>query len=83
MTDAKHSVLMQKLNTDRRLSPHLIYLSRLEQVRAELTDDQLNAHGSSSGSELIYNIFNVTLCCDVSKQINLRDNQSKHEENMV
>ena len=53
MIDAKYAVLtLAKIKhraPETLLNPYLIYLSRLEQMHVELTDEHMDAHGSDGG----------------------------------
>ena len=55
VTDAKHVVLtlivkIKHRTPETRSNSHLIYLSRLEQMNVELTDEHIEAHGGPGGS---------------------------------
>ena len=54
MTDAKYAVLtlvkVKNRTPETRLNPHLIYLSKLEQMHVELTDEHMDAHGGTGSS---------------------------------
>ena len=53
-TDAKHAVLtlvkIKHRTPETRLNPCLIYLSRLEQMHVELTDEHMDEHSGAGGS---------------------------------
>ena len=59
------------------LKPHIIDFSRLEQMCVDLTEEQMEAHGSAGGSCEFCTKFGVTLLHDVQKAIHSRTEQSK------
>ena len=66
--DAKHAVLTVKIKDrmpETRLNPHLIYLSRLEKMHVELTDEHMEAHGGAGGSYEFCTKCDMTLRYDV------------------
>ena len=69
VTDAKHVVLTPvKINhrtPETRLNPCLIYLSRLEQMNVELTDEHMEAHGGAGSSYLFCTKSSMMLRHDV------------------
>ena len=71
MTDAKYAVLtlvkIKHRTPETRLNPYLIYLSRLEQMHVELTDEHMDAHGGAGGSYEFCTKSGMTLRYDVSK----------------
>ena len=56
VADAKHAqmfdstVKIRYRTPETRLNPHLIYLSRLEQMHVELADKHMDAHGGAGSS---------------------------------
>ena len=82
MTDAKYAVLtLVKINhrtPETRLNPHLIYLSRLEQMHVELTDEQMDTHGDAGVSYEFCMKSGMKLRYDVSKSDQLTSSTIKN-----
>ena len=68
-TDAKHAVLtlvqIKHRTLETRINPHLIYLSRLEQVHVELMEECVEVHSGASGAYEVCTEFGVALRHDV------------------
>ena len=67
---AKHAVLtrakIKRRTPETRINPHLIYVSRLEQMHVELTDEHMEAHGGTGGRYECCTKHVISLRYDVS-----------------
>ena len=81
MVDAKRVVFtlvkIKHRAPETRLNPHLIYLSRLEQMCVELTDEHMSARDDAGGSYEVCTKSGIILLRDVQKEIHLRCKRSK------
>ena len=80
-TDAKYEFLtlvkIKHRTPETRLKTHLIYLSRLEQMCVELTDEHMSARDDAGGSYEVCTKSGIMLLHDVQKEIHLRCKRSK------
>ena len=81
MTDAKPEVLtlikLKHRSPKTRINPCLIYLSRLEKMCIESTDEHIGAHGCAGSSYEFCTKSGMALRYDVQKEIDLRWTRSQ------
>ena len=87
MKDSKHAVLtivkIKHRTPETLLNPYLIYLSRLDQMHVELTDEHIDAHGGAGSNYEICTKSDMTLRHDVSKSDSLLRETVKNIKNKV